>query len=182
MSALIPIFSPLYSMKRRWCIVLLVILITVVCAAGVAGFLWQRSGQRQTATGSTTSEQSFAPAVPDRKEAMALISGTMKSFAQGLMKNDFTDFYKTFSSMWKKQTTPEAVAKAFEGFVPFARDVQQSVTSGDPFINAKPALGAKDVLTLQGYYRIAATKMMFSLQYLYEDSSWKLLGMNLEVK
>jgi len=164
-------------MKRRWQIVILAALIVGLCAASYAALHW-RSFAQQQAAGDTSSQ----PAVPDRTEAMALISGTMKSFAQALAKKDFTDFYGTFSSSWKKQTTPAAVAKAFGGFVPFARDVQQSVTSADPFINAKPVIGEKNVLTLQGYYRIAATKMMFSLEYVREGSSWKLLGMNLEVK
>jgi len=172
---------PSLCMKRRWQIVILVVLIIGLCAASYAALHWSSFMQRQGA-GSTSSQQSSGPAVPDREEAMALINGTMKSFAQALAKKDFTDFYGTFSSLWKKQTTPADVAKAFGGFVPFARDVQQSVTSADPFINAKPVIGEKNVLTLQGYYRIAATKMMFSLKYVREGDAWKLLGMNLEVK
>ena len=169
-------------MKRRWPIVLLIVLIVGLCAASYTALHWRDFGQRHAETGSASSRQSSGYAVPNRDEAIALISGTMKSFAQALVQKDFTDFYGTFSALWKKQTTPVALSQAFKAFLPFGREVQKSVTSEDPFINAPPSIGEKNVLTLQGYYRIEATKMLFNLQYIREGDAWKLFGMNLEVK
>lgn len=168
-------------MKRTWQIVIVAALIIGLCGASYAALRWRGSRQPQ-ATGSTSSRQSSGPALPDRDEEIALISGTMKDFARALVQKDFKNFYGTFSAVWQKQTTPAAVAEAFNSFLPFGREVQKSVTSGEPFLNAPPSIGEKNILTLQGYYRIEATKMLFSLQYIYENSSWKLLGMNLEVK
>lgn len=168
-------------MKRRWQIVILVALIIGLCAASYAALHW-RSFTQQPATGSTSSQQSSGPVVPDREESLALISGTMKSFAQGLTKKDFTDFYGTFSDLWKKQTTPAAVADAMHQFFPFGREVQKSVTESDPYLNAPVTIVENRILVLQGFYRIAGTKLLFKLQYVQENSSWKLLGMELSVK
>ncbi|MDD5041372.1 MAG: hypothetical protein PHX87_02180 [Candidatus Peribacteraceae bacterium] len=168
-------------MKSRWKITLAIVFPVCILIAVGAGLLWPDFKQRYSATERASSQQSSGPAVPDREEALALIGGTMQGFAKALVKKDFTDFYATFSSVWQKQTTPAALAAAFKQFLPFSREVQKSV-SGTPFINAQPVIGEKNVLTLQGYYRIEATKMLFSLQYVYEHSAWKLLGMDLQVK
>ncbi|MFH0851133.1 MAG: hypothetical protein V1876_00080 [Candidatus Peregrinibacteria bacterium] len=169
-------------MKHRWKIVLLLTLLVCGVGAAGAGLLWHGFGQRQTGTDQAALQKEPGIAAPNRDEALSIVNGTMRDFAQGLVKKDFTDFYGTFSSLWKKQTTSSAIAQAFNGFVPFGREVQKSVTSGPPFFNAPPSVGEKNVLTLQGYYRIEATKMLFNLQYVREGDAWKLFGVNLEVK
>lgn len=119
--------------------------------------------------------------VPGREEILALVNGTMGNFAQAVSKKDFTDFYGTISTVWKRQTTPEKITAAFKGFMPFGKELQKSVDSG-PTLNAKPLINEKQVLVVQGFYPIEATKMLFNLQYVYEAPEWKLLGMDLEVK
>lgn len=172
---------PFLPMKRSWTIALLLATLIIVLSVVAAATLWRVAGKPEPAPENPVKQQQLS-SVPGRDESLALIDGTMQSFAQALIKKDFTDFYGTFSSVWKKQTTTAAIENAFSGFLPFGQEVQKAVSADPPRLNAPPAIGETNVLILQGFYRIEATKMLFSLQYVQEKGAWKLLGMNLEVK
>lgn len=165
-------------MLFHWKITLPIFLVCIAALIG-ASFLLQKSPAPQAGNASFSSASPFLPA---REESVALISRTMNDFADALLRRDFDTFYATFSSAWKKQTTAQDVAAAMEQFTPFGREVKKSVNASDPYLNAPPAIDAHSVLTLQGFYRIEGTKMLFDLQYIREQDAWKLFGMDLRVK
>lgn len=169
-------------MKRRWQIVIVAIVLIGLCSASYAALRWRGTLPQKAATGGTSLQQASVPFVPNREEETALISETMNDFADALISRNFERFYSTFSSAWKKQTTAAALAQAMQQFLPFGKEVKASVKNSSPYLNAPPSIDAHNVLTLQGFYRIEGTKMLFTLQYVYESSFWKLFGMNLEVK
>jgi len=179
--------SPFHHMKCQRKIFLLLLLLILSIGAGIAGFAWGGLGNAPLSQQNKKPENVSVPhqgpkiATPSQAEALSIVRATMEDFSQALLKNDFTDFYGNVSTLWRKQATTEKIATAFAGFLPFAREVQRSVRSG-PILNEEPLIDESGTLLLQGFYRIEATKMLFKLQYVYEDSSWKLFGMNVEVK
>ncbi|MDD5102917.1 MAG: hypothetical protein PHX93_00795 [Candidatus Peribacteraceae bacterium] len=170
-------------MKFRWSMIVPVL--AVILVGGVlAGLYWTGGtffSEEENSEQSSSAQPSGLP-LPTREEETALVSETMRTFARALVQKDFNSFYGSTSAAWQKQILPEDMAAAFKHFLPFAREVQTAVTADDPFFNAPPSINEKKVLTVQGFYRIEGTKMLFNLQYIREKDAWKLFGMNLDVK
>src|SRR3989339_47220 len=153
-------------MFRHWKIILPVVVLVAIVSVGIA--VWSGWFSLSGQQAQSPSAQGALP-LPSREEETALVNRTMGDFARALTQKDFAGFYGNISAIWQRQTTPEKIAQAFAGFMPFGREVQQSIDE-------------KNILTLQGFYRIEATKMLFNLKYAREGDAWKLLGMDLSVK
>ncbi|ALM10241.1 MAG TPA: hypothetical protein DEB30_04620 [Candidatus Peribacter riflensis] len=166
-------------MFRHWKIILPVVVLVAIVSVGIA--VWSGWFSLSGQQAQSPSAQGALP-LPSREEETALVNRTMGDFARALTQKDFAGFYGNISAIWQRQTTPEKIAQAFAGFMPFGREVQKSITSGLPTFNAQPSIDEKNILTLQGFYRIEATKMLFNLKYAREGDAWKLLGMDLSVK
>lgn len=165
-------------MRRRWKILLSLFLLALLLAgAGVAFGVWFSLPSQKIPL-----HQPSSLPLPDRPAAVALVSATMEAFAQALTTKDFVTFYRSISVRWQKQTSPEKIAIALDAFTPFGPDVRQAIHHQEPMLNSRPLIDSENVLNLQGFYRIEATKMLFQLKYVYESSSWKLFGINVEVK
>ena len=168
-------------MQRTWKIIIVIaIMIVLGIGAGVVGFLSGHREVEELPVAPSASSGALLTA-PDRGEAATLVDGTMREFAAAVTEKDFTDFYGTISDLWRKQTTAAKISEAFSGFFPFTRELKESVASG-PLFNAPPLVNEKNILILEGFYHIEATKMLFNLQYVNENWQWKLLGMDVEVK
>lgn len=162
-------------MRRRW---VFAVLLCVALVGGIGAYvLW-----RSLASSDVPQAQAPQLSVPDRAEALTLVRGTMEDFSQALVKKDFADFHASLSALWRRQTNPQKIAEAFGAFLPFAREVRRAVRNGDPTMNAPPRLEEDGILVLQGFYRIEATKMLFTLKYVYDAPQWKLLGLDVFVK
>jgi hypothetical protein len=57
-----------------------------------------------------------------------------------------------------------------------------SIAKLDPTFDGTPAVNEDGFLALKGSYPTQPSKLLFQLKYAYEDDSWKLVGINVEVK
>lgn len=121
-------------------------------------------------------------APPSDAKAIALAQATMREFAEAVRQRDFADLYNNSSEFWQTQTTPKAIATAFEGFFPFSDQVSEAVTVHDPLLTAEPFIESEKALIVEGYYPIEESRLVFHLQYIRDNLTWKLFGMDIVVQ
>ena len=119
--------------------------------------------------------------VPSDAELKALALDSLMTFNKGLQAKSFADFHKSISIVWKKQISPEQLAEAFRTFVEKELDLTpiQNLT---PAFEAPPSVNSDGVLILVGAYPTEPNKVHFTLNYVAENFSWKLIGINVEIK
>ena len=141
------------------------------------------AAQRSTSVTSETngSIPSNKLELPSDEALVALTNASMTSFANAVDKADFQDFYANISSLWSAQTSAEELKKAFQSFLD--QKVDLSFIKGvKPTFSEKPTLDAQDVLVLSGYYPGQEKTAVFTLKFIYEHPTWKLAGIEVNVK
>ena len=103
----------------------------------------------------------------------------MLEFAIAVKAEDFTVFYRRISKFWQNQITKEQLLNEFKSFID--KKIDLTVLDGKkPEIYKKPILDKNGWLKLQGKYEAFPLLVEFNLEYVHEDSVWKLVGINVE--
>jgi hypothetical protein len=119
--------------------------------------------------------------VPSDKELKALALDSLLSFNDALQTNSFEKFYKQIAKLWQKEVTPEKLLQIFQPFIDKEVDISPIARLTPTFAKA-PAVNDDGLLVLQGSYPTRPSTVSFDLKYVYEDESWKLAGINVQVK
>jgi len=119
--------------------------------------------------------------VPTEKEAKRLALDSLLAFNKALKAKNFDSFYGQIAKLWQAQTTP---AKLKEIFAPFlAQDAHISgIADVEPVFDSKPAIDSDGFLVLKGSYPTQPSKVFFELKYVYEEETWELVGINVNLK
>lgn len=124
---------------------------------------------------------SEAPAeVPTEKEAQALVRASLLAFNQAIERKDFAGFYKEIADGGQKHTTPEKLQENFQSFIDKEIDLSP-VEKLTPSFEKPPALDENGILALNGSYALKPDSLRFELSYVYEGSSWKLVGIKVNL-
>jgi hypothetical protein len=106
-----------------------------------------------------------------------LVNQTMRSFSQGLQRNDFGPFYETISDRWKGQITQEALGQVFQPLID-QKTSFGNIDNLDPTFSAPASIDENGLLVAAGAYASEPHRATFELSYIYESPSWKLFGIH----
>jgi hypothetical protein len=118
---------------------------------------------------------------PPASYLKALVGNTMYDFALAVNAVDFTEFYANIAELWQERTTPEELTEIFRPFWEQQIDLTP-LQNMEPIFTEPPAVGENKVLTLQGEYATDPSRVYFSLEYLFEEIEWRLIGININVE
>lgn len=121
------------------------------------------------------------PPIPEESQLKTLVSDTMWNFAQAINAKDFSAFYQTIAKRWQEQITQEQLAPAFQTFSDQNFDLT-GLPQLEPVFSEPPAINSAGLLVLQGSYPSQIFATDFTLKYLYEETSWKLFGISLNIQ
>jgi hypothetical protein len=118
--------------------------------------------------------------MPSEEELKELVNSTMLDLAIAIKAKDFKGFYNKIASLWKGQTTPQALAENFQSFSDQGMDLTV-LQALDPVFSKPAALDENDWVSIEGYYPSEPSRTYFSMKYLNEDGAWKLAAIDLNV-
>ena len=120
------------------------------------------------------------PTLPSDETIKEMVNATMLDLAIAIKAKDFKGFYKKIASLWKEQTTPEALAENFRSFTDQNLDLTV-LQALDPVFSKAPALDENDWIDIEGYYPSQPSRAYFTMKFLNEDGVWKLAAVDLNV-
>ena len=125
--------------------------------------------------------ESSSAQVPTDREVVSLIAESMLTFAHAVNKKSMKGFHDHISYLWQKQTTPEALDKAFASIV--AANVDLTVLKKfSPQLNAPPELDENGTLIMAGHYPTKPSRVSFKHKYVFEGLNWRLVGFSVDIK
>ena len=114
---------------------------------------------------------------PSEKEAKALALDSLMAFNQSLQEKNFDSFYEQIGTLWRNEITSQKLKEIFQSFIDKDVDIS-SIKKVQPKFESKPAINEDGMLVLKGSYPTQPSKVVFTLKYVYELESWKLVGIN----
>ena len=123
----------------------------------------------------------LSPQFLDKDKLIALTQENTQIFAQAVNIKDMSKFYDHISSFWQKETTPQALDKAFDAFYRAGIDftVLKNIT---PVLDKEPKLLKDRRVVIEGHYPTSPSVVYFNYSYINENNNWKLVGFNINVK
>jgi hypothetical protein len=116
--------------------------------------------------------------LPPNKELKALAFDSLSAFNKSVQKKDFTGFYNDrLSSQLREQVSLEKFSETFRVFIEKGYDIS-SIAQSEAVFDKTPAIDEDGVLVLQGHYPSKPNRVKFTLKYVYDSSTWKLLAIN----
>ena len=118
-----------------------------------------------------------APALADPAHA-ALVQQTMKTFADGLKRDDLSALHASAGPSFRAAHTPESIRTEFAKLAALELDLGV-LESLEPVFTQEQRQG--EVLELAGFYPSAPLRAYFHFRYELSGSDWKLLGIGVRV-
>jgi len=119
--------------------------------------------------------------LPENEVLYALIDKSVGVFAQAVDEQSMGTFHANISRVWQSQTTVGQLDEAFGVFYGSNLSFDE-VGTVQPALTSSPNISENGVLQVEGYYPSESQQIYFGHKYIYEESEWKLLGFNLQVK
>jgi hypothetical protein len=119
--------------------------------------------------------------VPSNRELKTLALDSLLLFNDAIQAKSFDGFYRQISELWQKEVTADKLQEIFQGFIDKKIDLTP-ITKVEPAFAGTPAVNDDGLLVVKGSYPTQPSKVVFELKYVYEKESWKLGGINVQVK
>lgn len=119
--------------------------------------------------------------LPTEKEAVRLAGDSLLAFNKALQAKNFDSFYQKIAKLWQAQTTAAKLKETFQVFLAQDADIS-GIADVEPTFDAKPAIDNDGFLVLKGSYPTQPSKVFFELKYIYEEGTWELVGINVNLK
>lgn len=119
--------------------------------------------------------------VPTNNELKKLTLDSLLLFNAAIQTKNFENFYGKIAKLWQKQTNPEELFRAFKAFVEMGMNLAP-IAKLQPAFEGIPGGNKGGLLVIKGSYPTQPNKVFFELKYIDEDGSWKLFGINVNVK
>jgi len=127
-----------------------------------------------------SSEENTAE-VPTDREVRKLALDSLLLFNAAIQTRNFDNFYDKIATLWQNQITAEELLRIFRSFVEQNANIAP-IAKEKPAFDEAPTVNADGVLVLKGSYPTQPNSVFFELKYVFEDESWKLIGINVQVK
>jgi len=118
---------------------------------------------------------------PTTSEIKKLTLDSLLSFNVAIQTKSFDDFYSKIAKLWQKEITSAKLLKIFQSFVDKGINIAP-IAKLEPTFDEPPAVNEDGFLVVKGSYPTLPSNVLFQLKYAYEDESWKLVAINVEVK
>ena len=119
--------------------------------------------------------------VPTANEVKKLALDSLLLFNAAIQTKSFDNFYTKIAQLWQKEVTPAELLQIFHGFVDQNANIAL-IAKEKPAFDETPAVNSDGILVLKGSYPTQPNSVFFELKYVFEDESWKLVGINVQVK
>jgi hypothetical protein len=115
--------------------------------------------------------------IPAEDELVALTNRSMMLLAQAVSGDDFSDFYGSIATLWKQQITKEKLREQMAKFI--EKKISLTIIEGvSPVFSEKPFFDKDGLLVINGHYPTKPYRVEFRLDFINEESQWRLLGFN----
>ena len=121
-----------------------------------------------------------SPSAPSQSEQLVLVKQSMHDFLISVKEKDMSHFHRTLSQMWQKQISTEDLNTVFISVIDSGAD-WPAVDTLAPELSSEAKIDENGVLALAGRYP-TNPELKFEMKYIYEATSWKLIGFSLEAK
>ncbi|MEY2565197.1 MAG: hypothetical protein QOH88_3390 [Verrucomicrobiota bacterium] len=118
---------------------------------------------------------------PSITEIKKLALDSLLLFNVAIQTKSFDDFYSKIAKLWQKEITPAKLLSIFQSFVEKGVNIAP-IANKEPKFDETPAVNEDGFLVVKGSYPTQPSNVLFQLKYTYEDESWKLVAINVEVK
>ena len=122
-----------------------------------------------------------APTIPPEEEVRKLVKESLLDFNQGVQAGEFAAFREKTAQPFQKQFAVEQLREVFKDFIDQKINVA-TIANLQPVFEEGPTLNEDGRLVVSGYYPTKPNRVIFKLQYAYEDPSWKIISINVQVK
>lgn len=119
--------------------------------------------------------------VPTNKEVKKLALDSLLLFNVAIQTKDFDNFYTKIAKLWQKEITPGELLRIFRPFTEQNANISL-IAKEQPDFDKIPTVNDDGILVLKGSYPTQPNKVFFELKYVFEDESWKLVGINVQMK
>ena len=118
---------------------------------------------------------------PSGQALSTLISESMYVFANAVKVKNMQTMHRHISQLWQQQINVQQLNNSFKGFYPLG-DALLKLKDHRPRLSREPSINNEGVLIVEGWYPSSPKKLFFRHQYVYEQTGWKLLGFNVDIK
>jgi len=119
--------------------------------------------------------------VPPELELRKLVRDNLLRFNEAIASKSFDAFYDSVAVKWQDQLTKGQLQRAFQPFVDKQIDLS-GIEKVEPVWDAPVSVGTDGLLILSGYFPTEPYRVHFSLKFLYELPSWKLFGIDVNLR
>ncbi len=126
--------------------------------------------------------------LPEQTEYEDLIRTTLNRFFNDVLQKDFSPSYNSLAQHWKNKLTLQEFHNAFENYILLEdskKNFEYIKTAPITLINPPKIAQSNEglhILILEGSIDTKTQKAIFSLQYIYEDELWRLVGISLQTQ
>jgi hypothetical protein len=119
--------------------------------------------------------------IPPEKALKKLALDTLLLFNEAVQARNFKAFHNSLGNSWKRETSPRQLQEIFHEFVDQNIDFAE-IADADPTLDDAAAMDKNGWLVFKGRYNLPAQDVLFEVKYENENSSWKLVGLNVRTK
>lgn len=128
------------------------------------------------------------PDMPSTEQQNVLVKQTLKEFAKGIESGDFSSLRSSASKEFQSAASADKLKSAFGGMIDkkgVLVPIMQSADSKTPQFSAPPSIneeGSNYTMQYTGSFLTDPFKPYFDFKYIWQDSQWKLLSIEVEFK
>jgi hypothetical protein len=119
--------------------------------------------------------------VPPETDLRKLVKENLLRFNEAIASKSFDAFYESVSLKWQDQLTKGQLQRAFQPFIDKHIDLS-AIDKADPIWDSPVSVGTDGLMVLSGYYPTEPYRVHFSLKFLYELPTWKLFGIDVNLR
>jgi hypothetical protein len=122
--------------------------------------------------------------VPSPEELRGLVTGSLLDLNRAVQAKDFTAFYNTLHPIWKYQTTAEGLRGSFQSLIDKEANIA-GIKDVAPNFDPAPSItrkGKMQVLEAAGSFPTTPRTVTFDLKYAPDENTWKLVGVNVNIR
>jgi hypothetical protein len=119
--------------------------------------------------------------VPPEAELRQLVRDNLNHFNDAIAAQSFDAFYDSVARKWRDQLTKGQLQRAFQPFIDKKVDLS-GIQNVELTWEGPVTVGTDGLLVLSGYYPTDPYRIHFSLKFLYELPTWKLFGIDVNLR
>ena len=118
---------------------------------------------------------------PPEKEIRRLVRESLLMFSAAIAAKSFDGFYDSVSRKWQDQLTKGQLQRAFQPFIEKQVSIG-GIQEQEATFDAPPTVNGEGLLVVSGSYPTNPYRVIFALKYMYELPTWKLFGLDVNLK